>query len=151
MKRWKSFIKKLFRFLKDKGVHNMLKKLFYLILFSEVILATTYNYDQSGRVIGITYDDGKEVGYVYDKSGNITNVLDVAQVDTSSGSSSSGGSDTINQNQTGGDSGGGCFIATAAFGSYLHDDVMVLRNFRDKYLLTNKIGTFLVEDVYYIL
>jgi len=44
--------------------------------------------------------------------------------------------------------GSGCFIATAAFGSYLAPDVMVLRAFRDKYLLTNPLGSAFV-DVYY--
>ncbi|MDX1812115.1 MAG: CFI-box-CTERM domain-containing protein, partial [Gammaproteobacteria bacterium] len=48
---------------------------------------------------------------------------------------------------SGGD-GGFCFIATAAYGSYLHDDVAVLRQFRDKYLLTNTLGKAFVAFYY---
>jgi hypothetical protein len=43
---------------------------------------------------------------------------------------------------------GGGFIATAAFGSYLDPHVIVLRNFRDRFLLTNRPGKALV-DFYY--
>ncbi|PKN16311.1 MAG: hypothetical protein CVU66_01410 [Deltaproteobacteria bacterium HGW-Deltaproteobacteria-23] len=50
----------------------------------------------------------------------------------------------------GGGGGGGCFIATAAYGSYLHPEVMALRNFRDKYLLTNLPGRVLVATYYKI-
>ena len=45
-------------------------------------------------------------------------------------------------------SSGICFIATAAYGSYMHDDVMVLRDFRDDYLLTNSIGRKFVSAYY---
>ncbi len=43
---------------------------------------------------------------------------------------------------------GGCFIATAAFGSYLDPHVMVLRKFRDNHLMTNGIGRAFVKFYY---
>lgn len=47
-----------------------------------------------------------------------------------------------------GGGGGGCFIATAAYGSYIEPDVMVLREFRDKYLLSNDFGKAFVRFYY---
>lgn len=41
-----------------------------------------------------------------------------------------------------------CFIATAAYDSPLHSHVEILRNFRDKYLITNKLGRKLVKLYY---
>lgn len=41
-----------------------------------------------------------------------------------------------------------CFIATAAYGSYLHPQVQLLRNFRDEYLLTNAPGRAFVAFYY---
>lgn len=48
----------------------------------------------------------------------------------------------------GDDDGGFCFIATAAYGSYMHKDVNVLRQFRDNYLLTNAMGKAFVKYYY---
>lgn len=50
----------------------------------------------------------------------------------------------------GGGGNGGCFIATAAFGSYLHPKVQILRDFRDNYLVTNPAGRAFVK-LYYAL
>lgn len=47
-----------------------------------------------------------------------------------------------------GGGGGGCFIATAAYGSYLHPQVQLLRDFRDSYLLTNAPGRAFVSFYY---
>jgi parallel beta-helix repeat protein len=41
-----------------------------------------------------------------------------------------------------------CFIATAAYDSPFHSHVEILRNFRDKYLITNKFGRKLVKLYY---
>ena len=63
-----------------------------------------------------------------------------------SGSSDGGGSGTSSGG--GGGGGGGCFIATAAYGSYLHPKVQLLRDFRDHYLLTNGPGRAFVALYY---
>ncbi len=44
--------------------------------------------------------------------------------------------------------GGGCFIATACFGNYNHPIVRILREFRDRFLLTNKLGKVFVRWYY---
>ena len=44
--------------------------------------------------------------------------------------------------------GGGCFIATAAYGSYLDNHVQTLRDFRDGYLRPNPLGSGFVSTYY---
>jgi len=44
--------------------------------------------------------------------------------------------------------GGGCFIATAAYGTPMAEDIQVLRDFRDRYLITNPVGEKLVSTYY---
>lgn len=44
--------------------------------------------------------------------------------------------------------GAGCFVATAAWGSYLDVHVLALREFRDRYLLTNTPGRWFVRQYY---
>jgi polyhydroxybutyrate depolymerase len=43
---------------------------------------------------------------------------------------------------------GGCFIATAAYGTPMAEEIQILRKFRDEYLLTNTVGQAFV-DFYY--
>jgi len=43
---------------------------------------------------------------------------------------------------------GGCFIATAAYGTPMAKEIEILREFRDKYLMTNPVGKGLVEFYY---
>ena len=42
----------------------------------------------------------------------------------------------------------GCFVATAAFGYYSHQQVQVLRDFRDNYLLKSTVGRDFVDWYY---
>lgn len=56
--------------------------------------------------------------------------------------------ESTGSNSLGGTGGGGCFIATAAFGSYAEPHVKLLRDFRDQCLLTNTPGTWFVSMYY---
>jgi hypothetical protein len=41
-----------------------------------------------------------------------------------------------------------CYVATAAFGNYMQEDVQILRDFRDQFLQTNLLGQKFVETYY---
>jgi hypothetical protein len=86
------------------------------------------------------------VGLAVDVTGNVyvadtgNHRIQVFSADPVAPAAASGGG--------GGGGGGGCFIATAAFGSYCDPYVMILRLFRDRYLLPNGPGRYCVGWYY---
>ena len=81
----------------------------------------------------------------------VVNIIAKYQGGTCQSNNSSNGNNNNSSNNSssnGGGGGGGCFIATAAYGSYLEPDVKVLRDFRDKYLITNPVGKVFVKLYY---
>jgi hypothetical protein len=85
----------------------------------------------SGNVVTLHFVDGERGDDDLSANGTIVDQGGPGITSSSTTSSSSGG--------------GGCFIATAAYGSPREPQIKLLRDFRDRFLLTNKMGTALVN------
>jgi hypothetical protein len=97
----------------------------------EFLYDGTTGAELDGNVITLHFVDGERGDHDLTADGIIDDPGGAAFVSTGGGSSSSA-----------------CFIATSAYGSYMEPHVMTLRHFRDSYLLTNRLGTTLVEAYY---
>lgn len=93
----------------------------------------------------LTFSVTDNSAYDSDSRGGIIRDPIVVGSETAAVSSGTTGSSAIVSN-TGSKS--GCFIATAAYGSYLDPHVMVLRHFRDDVLLQSELGSAFVSFYY---
>jgi len=100
---------------------------------------TTYNDD--GQSVTLELKDGG-----YGDSDGLENGVIVDPGGITSGGESFFSSDSASTAGVSG--GGGCFIATAAFGSKYENHVQLLRRFRDLYLMPYRIGSTFVKTYY---
>lgn len=90
----------------------------------------------SGNTVTLTLTDGGAGDGDEIPDGTICDPIGIAIPADAAGGAGAGGD------------GGSCFIATAAYGSYAHPYVQVLREFRDVFLNVNSVGKAFVEWYY---
>ena len=116
---------------------------FYKIVNNQWIpLVEGTDFTRAGSVITYSIKDNGPLDADLVDPGVIQDPIVVGSV----GASSGGATNVAPASSGGGKS--GCFIATAAYGSYLDPQVMVLRHFRDNVLLKSAPGTAFVAFYY---
>lgn len=109
----------------------------------------SYKYDTGTQVLVTALPNS---GYQFSEwSGDVlgtSNPITITMDDDKSVSANFSAIPSTRDDDGGKDRGGGCFIATAAYGSPLHPHVNALRSFRDKYLTRNRLGRRLIA-IYY--
>ena len=122
----------------------------YLVRLNTIHLIYASPFEDVGLTAGATY-------YYYvtaeDTFGNETDPSNIVSV-TITGGGDDGVDDGTGTGTDGSSSGGGvgslsgCFIATASYGTPMADEVKVLSEFRDEYLLSNSLGRIFVGAYY---
>jgi probable HAF family extracellular repeat protein len=90
-------------------------------------LTNAYGINDEGVIVGLYTDAGGTHGFL---------AIPVPEATLATGPESSGGG-----------GGSGCFIATAAYGSYFHPFVTILKSFRDKLLMLHPLGQSFVACI----
>ena len=122
----------------------------YTWSFSAGALPDGLSLSSAGIITGTPTTAVSNVGFtvtVTDNAGNTATKAQLITIDPAGNTPVTPGNGT---NSAPASSGGksGCFIATAAYGSYLDPEVMVLRHFRDNVLLQSGPGTAFVAFYY---
>jgi hypothetical protein len=135
------------------GARNVSTNTTIQAIFSEAMdptTITTATFSLSGNVTGtVAYDPSTNTA-TFTPTGHLSNLTVYTATITTGVRDLSGNSLAANfaWSFTTEKKSSHCFIATAAYGSYLDPRVEVLRVFRDRYLMTNMAGRYFVDRYY---